>query len=62
MYALDWEPEMEAKPLFYDVYDTEVYEGDDYYEINGEVIAYDNIDKWLREYRKEAVKRVREDY
>lgn len=38
----------ENDPVFYDVYDDPVYEGDDYYHINNEFIAEANIYEYLK--------------
>ena len=41
-------------PVMWDCYDTEIFNGEYYYEINDEIIAEDNINEWLKEFRKVA--------
>lgn len=40
--------------VLYDMYGSEIYEGDYYYDINGEIISEKNMGRWLKEYKHEA--------
>ena len=42
------------EPLFEDVFGTEVYEGDTYYDFDGELVFEDNLKRWVEQFEKEA--------
>ena len=45
----------EEKPVMLDDYDgTPIYPGEDYYDIDGTIIAEDNLKDWAWEYIKNA--------
>lgn len=42
--------ECEEQPVMEDVYGEEIYRGDKYYSIGGEVVAWDSLRKWMERY------------
>lgn len=41
----------EPKPVMHDYNDVPIYEGDEYYDFDGEIVAEESLDDWLKEYR-----------
>lgn len=42
----------EEKPVMEDDYGTPIYEGDRYYDIDGEIVCRENLWKWAEEYEQ----------
>ena len=53
--------ECNAAPVLWDIYETPIYVDDEYYEIDGEVIAQENIEEWLSDFKKIAEVETNED-
>lgn len=44
--------ECEARPVMEDEYGDPIYEGDEYYDFGGTIIAKDNLTKWVEYFSK----------
>lgn len=48
----------EERPVYEDQFGEPIYEGDKYYDIDGEIVSELNLERWAKRYRKEAVRYV----
>lgn len=48
----------EEKPVYEDVFGDPIYEGDIYYDIDGEFVTEGNLAQWAKRYKREAIKYV----
>lgn len=46
----------EDKPMLEDYLGDGIYDGDEYYDIDGEIICKDNLERWAKEFLKKCEK------
>lgn len=52
--AEDYDEFEEPQFVCLDDFGTEIYEGDTYYDFDGEIVFEDNLKLWLERFKKEA--------